>query len=518
MAALDSEADVLLLGGAAGSLKSSTMLVDLIRERELPRMRSYFFRRTYSELEGGDSAIDQAHQLFPQTGAVYNAGKHTWTWPSGAEFFFKHCQHEKDVYQYQGHAISAGAIDESTHWPEKLVRYLLTRNRSTDPDMFTRWRLGTNPGNIGNDWHMRLFFPDVRAWPHKMLGVCPHCTPQHAPPQGALRFDARWPSDGKPLSDDSVKISVSYILSSIRDHSLYADKYIALLKNQTESTAKALLEGCWKQFEGQFFDIWDYERMTIDPKELNEQWWHPSWVGTDYGFSISVPAAVKCVHTPGSVNFPMGRVIVVDETDFEEIRDKSSKPFAEVLQKRWVTYKSSHGDEVAHERRWMPWYLGPDSFENRGGQFTIAGQMNEVLEKWGVQFTKARNDRQGGWMKMYNMLRDGELLISRKCQHTINALESRIKDPERENDVLKIPGDPLDDYADCSRYAIYSWATASEVGKPATVRAEEALSKFDSTLRAVHEPRWREEIAKEGAGTTYSQTGRALIQSKLRRY
>lgn len=46
--ALDSQADILMLGGAAGSLKTSTMLVDLIAERAFPRVRSYFFRRTYA--------------------------------------------------------------------------------------------------------------------------------------------------------------------------------------------------------------------------------------------------------------------------------------------------------------------------------------------------------------------------------------------------------------------------------------------------------------------------------------
>jgi hypothetical protein len=95
-------------------------------------MGSYFFRRTYKELEGGDGAIDQAYRIFSQTGALgYNQSTHTWHWPSGAEFYFQHAQHEKDVYPYQGRAMSFLGIDESTHWPEKMVRYLITRNRST---------------------------------------------------------------------------------------------------------------------------------------------------------------------------------------------------------------------------------------------------------------------------------------------------------------------------------------------------------------------------------------------------
>jgi hypothetical protein len=177
-AALNCPADILLMGGSLGSLKTSTMLVDLIQERNSPTMRAYFFRRTYSEMEGGDGAIDQSQTLFPQaitdlmvqTGAraSYNGSAHTWTWPSGAEFYFRHAQHEKDIYQYQGHAMSALGIDEVTHWPEKMVKYLVTRNRCTDPNMTVRVRFGTNPGNVGNKWCKHVFF----------AGVCPHCHPE----------------------------------------------------------------------------------------------------------------------------------------------------------------------------------------------------------------------------------------------------------------------------------------------------------------------------------------------------
>lgn len=448
--ALDSDADILLLGGAAGSLKTSTMLVDLIQERDWPKMRSYFFRRTYKELEGGDSAIDQSLQLFPQTGATYNASSHTWTWPSGAQFFFRHCQHKKDVYQYQGHAISAGAIDESTHWEEAEARYLLSRNRSTDPNMKTRWRLGTNPGNVGNDWHMRLFFPDVRGYPQEIVGVCPHCTPQVAPRQGILRWDARWPSDGKELSDKELgtEISVSYILSSIRDHALYKAEYIAKLKHQTENVAKALLEGCWKTFEGQYFNIWDYERMTFENTEVANIWYLPRWVGCDYGFSISAPAAHLAAQTLPSIDHPYGQVLILDEIGGHDTRDKTSEGFAKAIADKWVTQEDSQGRKSMAERRWQPWYLSPDAFADRGGQFTLAGQMNKVLDPYGLYFQKARDDRAGGWMKMYNALRDGHLVISKKCKKTITAIQSRICDPDKENDIKKVGGDELDDFAD----------------------------------------------------------------------
>src|SRR5207248_1375459 len=113
-----------------------------------------------------------------------------------------HCQHEKDVHPYQSQAMSWLGIDESTHWTEKMIRYLITRVRSTSGRLNVRIRLGTNPGGAGHKFHKNLFFK----------GICPHCHPELAPPPRIKRYDGQW--------SDGVKIdaSIAYILSSIRDH------------------------------------------------------------------------------------------------------------------------------------------------------------------------------------------------------------------------------------------------------------------------------------------------------------
>ena len=485
-AALDCPADILLMGGSLGSLKTSTMLVDLIQERDYPTMRSYFFRRTYSEMEGGDGAIDQSQrifrdaetQLFLQSGATaeYNASSHTWKWPSGAEFYFRHAQHEKDIYQYQGHAMSALAIDEVTHWPEKMVKYLVTRNRSTDPNILTRVRFGTNPGNIGNKWCKHVFFG----------GVCPHCHPNQVPEPGVPRKGARW-LDGQPLSivldnGEKVDLSVAYVLSSVRDHAMYPKEYLARIKMQSPATAKALLEGCWDIFEGQFFDVFEPNRGAnlVDPKpgegpmvmprsQIGEQWWWPAWVASDYGFSISVSAAHMALHQPPSPGFPRGRVFIVDEVECQE----TAKNFADLLLKRWVL--GDDGKPI--ERRWMPWFLSPDSFREIGIGFTLAGQMNEVLRPYGVQFNRADNDRVGGAMKMYSGFETGELVICAECPKLIAAIESRTHDEKNENDVKKISGESDDDQYDSARYLYKSFETARAVKAPTALRVQERIAE-----------------------------------------
>jgi hypothetical protein len=132
-AALDCDADILLLGGSAGSLKTSTILADLIQEREYPRMNSYFFRKTYPELE---DAMQQAMDLFPQTGARSRDDGREYVWPSGAHFRFRHLSHEKNLFENQGKAMTAIGVDESTHLPLDWIRYIhskpLDRSRHQD--------------------------------------------------------------------------------------------------------------------------------------------------------------------------------------------------------------------------------------------------------------------------------------------------------------------------------------------------------------------------------------------------
>jgi hypothetical protein len=167
---------------------------------------------------------------------------------------------------------------------------------------------------------------------------------------------------------------------------------------QSPATAKALLEGCWDIFEGQFFDVFEPDRgirledpkpgtgpMVMSRKQIGEQWWWPRWVGSDYGFSISVSAAHLALHQPQTPEWPRGRVFIVDEIDCQE----TAKNFASLLLKRWVL--GDDGKPI--EQRWMPWYLSPDSFREIGVPFTLAAQMNETLRPYGVQFQKADNDR-----------------------------------------------------------------------------------------------------------------------------
>jgi hypothetical protein len=467
--ALNNPADILLLGGAAGSLKTSTLLVDLIQERHYPKARSYFFRRTYRELEGADGAIDQAYRLFSQMGATYNAGNHTWKFASGFEFYFRHAQHEKDVYSYQGHGISAIAIDESTHWPMSMIRYLVTRNRSTDKGLKVRFRLGSNPGNVGHKDHQKMFFN----------GVCPHCEPHNAPPQNTLRWDAKW-HDGVPLTDpDGYAISIAYILSYVREHDLLGARYIAALKMQSPATAKALLEGCWRIFEGQYYDVWDHSRMTVALQTIPVEWWWPHWTGTDYGFSGSAAASGEFTRSPEGVIYLLNEY---PSGDVQGARREDARRFAQNHYKRLIEWKK---DSIYEQpKRVDAMYLGRDSWAERGADHSLAQLMNEELEPHELEFTPVSDDRAGGAQLTYIKLANDEFKIARNCRNTIESLESRLHDEKEPMKVKKDPGSHLCDYHDMVLHGLYGYLESER--KPDNERVKERMKKIIESTRGEH--------------------------------
>ena len=92
----------------------------------------------------------------------------------------------------------------------------------------------------------------------------------------------------------------------------------------------------------------------------------------------------------------------------------------------------------------------------------------------------ASNDRIGGWQRMYQMLQTGEWQIADTCPKLIEAIPTRLHDEKRPGDVLKVPGDPLDDVADDARYGIQTFINAQDGRKPVAVAVAE---RFETILK-----------------------------------
>jgi hypothetical protein len=489
--ALECEADILLYGGAAGSLKTTTLLVDAAIEIENPNLHAIIFRASYPELR---DIIIKSRQLYPQLGGKFTDGSpKRWTFPSGAIIEFAYLKRDDDVYQHQGQEYSFIGFDEAGHQNEFRIRYMLTRLRSTDPRLKLRVRLTANPGGPGHDFLMKFF----------LRGHCPHCEPSMAAESGKIYTDAIWPSDRLPYQG-----SACFIAGHVTDHDLLPD-YVENLKTQSAATASILLEGCWKKWEGQYFDCYQETRgfgytetgkwalldpearMVVPVQDLDIKHWYAHAVGGDYGFTISSAAAHLIVRTPATGRYPNGRIYVIDEFVEPGI---TAKDFARALLERWFL---EDGRIPEKPRAIQMWTVSPDAFRTDGSvndvdvPFSRLEQMNSILAPYDFEFIRANDDRKGGWMLMYQMLRDGELVICSHCQKTRDMLLSRVRDPKKFDDILKVKGDPLDDVADSLRYAVMTWRTVAM--KPREEKIQEIVQGLDPTSLVIAMRRFEHE-------------------------
>lgn len=498
--------DFLLGGGSAGSLKTSTMLLDAIQELDNPNLNAAVFRESHTAIEK-DIEL-QAYQMYSQTGGQYNASSKVWKWPWGARVSFGYLEKPKDVYNWYGSSLSFLGVDESTFQLEEPVRHLMTmRMRSTDPSLKIRTRLGTNPGQRGVDWHMGVF-------------MGPHCTHCYLSEQSRVPYriyrNACWPSDGKLIlgPDGKTAQSTCFIPSWVTEHNLYGEGgggYAAKLEGLPEKLKKALLEGCWGSFEGQYFDCFDVKAMTLtyaallgaEDEEDRLQWWWPFWASMDYGFGGSWTSAH--LHTKS----PKGRVYTIDEV---LLKHRDAPEAAEYIKQRWV------GRQIADKWGNMKpihicaWFLSPDAWRNTGlrgdGGHTIAEQM---IQATNLPFEEASNDRMGGAMLMYGLLQRGQWAIcSDKCPEAVKSLQTRVHDPERPGDVLKIKvGDKLDDVYDDLRYGQYSFVRQPR--KPREVLIEEAMTATDPTCAMIQRSMMEAKYKKNQHSVRYASRGRHSV-------
>ena len=262
-----------LYGGAAGGGKSEALVIEALRQVEIPHYKALLLRKTFPEArELIDKSLKYYKLLYP--GARYNGSEHRWTFPSGAKIDFGSMQHEQDKIKYQGQAYDMVGFDELTHFTWAEYSYLFSRCRPNGPGTECYIRATANPGNIGHGWVKDRF---VTA----------------AIPMHTIWDNVAW-YDTEGIKHYSKRSRV-FIPATVFDNQELLNndpEYIAALASMPEAERNALLYGDWDSFSGQVFTEWrndssHYEdrRNThvIAPFKIPDTW--AIWCGLDWGYA-----------------------------------------------------------------------------------------------------------------------------------------------------------------------------------------------------------------------------------------
>lgn len=502
LSALHCKAQALLYGGGSGGGKTDLMIGDAAQEYDNANLRGILIRRSFAEMP---QIIDRTRAIYSQMGATYrDSPHHVWRFPSGAQIRLGYINSTGDIGNYQGNPFTYLGIDESTYLREKSVRNIIPWMVSTDPAIFCRLRLFTNPGQIGADWHQHVF----------LKGKCPvHFADESVVP-GQVYRGATW-MDGIPTN-----LTTAFIPSLATDNPLYGQEKIDRLRSQTAENAEKLLRGCWCSLEGAYFK---FLRPTykLALATADDQWWKRHIIGVDYGFGGSWAAAGFYSIDESSVEFPDGRMFKIGERAEQEM---GSEDFAHKIGSAFIE------PTIEGQRRLIEYAVfDPATDAHTGTGRSNFDIMREVLtEEYGVSCIKAAKDRIGNAQNLYRMLKTGppdqpekwkpgQLVITDGAPITFSSFQTRIHDKDHPGDIKKIDSDPKDDLYDETSYAANTFFSGSE--KPREVAINAKLKEYkeagmDESSLSVHRMKMERDMPHDDGPVTMGRRRGIIVKRK----
>jgi hypothetical protein len=267
---LSTPADIAIGGSAAGVGKTYSLLLEPLRNIEVPGFGGVIFRRTGPQIRNEGGLWDTSMTIYPHVGAAPKESLLEWNFSDIAKLKFSHLEHEKNVFDWQGAQIPYIGFDELPHFSKFMFFYLLSRNRSTcgvrpylratcnpDPDSwlseFLEWWIDQTTGFPipERDGVIRYMLRDGEnfIWGDSAEEVYE---------KGAYMLDPLMQQSGLPARE-FIK-SVTFISGSIYDNKelLKVDPgYLGNLLAQDEQTRSQLLFNNWKIVVSDD-DIYDY--------------------------------------------------------------------------------------------------------------------------------------------------------------------------------------------------------------------------------------------------------------------
>jgi len=410
----EAKEDEVLFGGAAGGGKSYGQLSDaLLYALEFPGIKQLILRRTFPELE--KSLIRSSRTFYPTSQKIcsYNESKKSYTFINHSIIDFGYCNSEKDVYNYQSAEYDVIRLDEATHFTEFMYLYLKSRVRGVN-NYPKQMKSTTNPGNVGHTF-----------------------------------FKERFVDNGEQVYKD-VNGTRLFIPAKLKDNIFLMKNdpdYIKRLESLPEKEKKALRDGNWDIFDGQFFTEFDRSIHVIEPFNIPEYW--DRYIAMDYGLDMFAVLFIA-IDTKGKAYI------------YNEIH-KSNLIVSEARQ----TLKS-----IMRQHKYKNIFAPPDLWNrNRDTGKSTA----EIFSEGDIYLTKAGNDRKAGWLNVKEWLKikkvrheqtgelieDSDLKIFSNCINLIRCLPQLQHDEKNPNDVATEPHE-ITHITDALRYFCVSRVNPSK--------------------------------------------------------
>lgn len=376
-------------GGARGGGKSWAMRRKFVLlALNYPKLKLLLLRRTLPELRE-NHIMPLLSELYGY--ATYKETDKSFTFPNGSRLKLGYCDHEKDVFQYQGQEYDVIGFEEATHFSESMKDFIITSNRSTRTDFKPRVYYTSNPGNVGHHWFKRLF------------------------------VDRDYREKEKPEN-------YSFIPAKVYDNIVLMDtnpEYVETLENLPEKQRKAMLDGDWDAFDGQYFSEFSRDLHVIEPFIIPKEW--RRYTATDYGLDMLATYWIA-VDTQGN------SFVYKELYQSNLIISEAAKRMKEV-----------NGEDTVYR-----WYAPPDLWNRRQETGKSAA---ELFRDNGIALFKANNDRVQGWYNVKEWIKPyetrdeqtGEAVVTskmkifRNCKDLIRTLPQLQFDDKNPNDVANEP-------------------------------------------------------------------------------
>ena len=388
-------------GGARGGGKSFAMRAKLVLlSLQYPGIQILLLRRTFPELR--ENHINPLRRWLHGI-ATFRDSTKEFLFPNGSRIKLGYLNEEADALQYQGQSYEVIGMEEATQFTESQY-YAMTeccRLHGLLREPFVpRMYFTCNPGGVGHAWVKRLF------------------------------IDRDFREGENP--DDYV-----FIPSTVYDNKFLIrenPEYVRTLESLPPLRRRAMLDGDWDAFEGQYIGEFDRAKHAIEPFEIPRDWIR--FAALDYGLDMTA-----CLF----LAYPASRERIV--------------VYREVYEPDLVLSEAARRIEEARAGEDLRYITASPDLAGRRQDSGKSGF--DIMQSCGVKgLVPAENARIPGWRRVREFLRAdcrerAYLGIFSNCRNLLRTLPRLVFDPQKTEDAALTPHE-FTHAPDALRYALSS--------------------------------------------------------------